>query len=64
VLEPEAEGRDLIVSAQTGLGQTVAFGLAMAPQLLEEMACSLPFASRWRCDRSDAANSPCRSAAS
>ena len=34
VLEPEAEGRDLVVSAQTGSGKTVAFGLAMAPQLL------------------------------
>ncbi len=34
VLEPEAAGRDLIVSAQTGSGKTVAFGLAMAPQLL------------------------------
>lgn len=36
VLEPEAEGRDLIVSAQTGSGKTVAFGLAIAPQLLDE----------------------------
>jgi ATP-dependent RNA helicase DeaD len=36
VLEGEADGRDLIVSAQTGSGKTVAFGLAMAPQLLEE----------------------------
>jgi len=36
VLEPEADGRDLIVSAQTGSGKTVAFGLAMAPQLLTE----------------------------
>ena len=36
VLEPEAEGRDLIVSAQTGSGKTVAFGLAMAAQLLDE----------------------------
>ena len=36
VLEPEAEGRDLIVSAQTGSGKTVAFGLAMAPTLLGE----------------------------
>ncbi len=35
VLEPEAEGRDLIVSAQTGSGKTVAFGLTMAPQLLD-----------------------------
>src|SRR5918997_3430271 len=42
VLEPEAEGRDLIVSAQTGSGKTVAFGLAMAPQLLEPNG-SLPF---------------------
>ena len=36
VLEPEAEGRDLVVSAQTGSGKTVAFGLAMAPALLNE----------------------------
>jgi predicted Rossmann fold flavoprotein len=36
VLEADAAGRDLIVSAQTGSGKTVAFGLAMAPQLLEE----------------------------
>lgn len=34
VLEPEAAGRDLIVSAQTGSGKTVAFGLAMANELL------------------------------
>ncbi|HEY0927811.1 DEAD/DEAH box helicase [Brevundimonas sp.] len=33
VLEAEA-GRDLLVSAQTGSGKTVAFGLAMAPTLL------------------------------
>jgi ATP-dependent RNA helicase DeaD len=36
VLEPEAAGRDLIVSAQTGSGKTVAFGLAFAEQLLED----------------------------
>ncbi|WP_347717465.1 DEAD/DEAH box helicase [Sphingomonas sp.] len=35
VLEDEARGRDLIVSAQTGSGKTVAFGLAMADRLLE-----------------------------
>lgn len=36
VLEPEALGRDLIVSAQTGSGKTVAFGLAMADQILTD----------------------------
>ncbi len=34
VLAPEAAGRDVLVSAQTGSGKTVAFGLAMAPELL------------------------------
>ena len=36
VIEAEAAGRDLVVSAQTGSGKTVAFGLAMAEQLLAE----------------------------
>ena len=34
VLEADAEGHDLLVSAQTGSGKTVAFGLAIAPTLL------------------------------
>lgn len=34
VLEPDKAGRDLLVSAQTGSGKTVAFGLAIAPTLL------------------------------
>ena len=34
VLRPEAEGRDILVSAQTGSGKTVAFGLAMGAELL------------------------------
>ena len=34
VLEAQAEGRDLIVSAQTGSGKTIAFGLAMAGQIV------------------------------
>jgi ATP-dependent RNA helicase DeaD len=36
VLGVEAYERDLLVSAQTGSGKTVAFGLAMAPSLLGE----------------------------
>ena len=36
VLEPQAIGRDMVVSAQTGSGKTVAFGLAMAAELLGE----------------------------
>ena len=36
VLEENARRRDLIVSAQTGSGKTVAFGLAMADELLGE----------------------------
>ena len=42
VLQPDAQGRDLIVSAQTGSGKTVAFGLAMAPQLLDAEGNALP----------------------
>ena len=35
VVEAEAEGRDLLVSAQTGSGKTIAFGMAMAETLLD-----------------------------
>jgi ATP-dependent RNA helicase DeaD len=35
ILQPEAEGRDLLVSAQTGSGKTIAYGLAIADTLLE-----------------------------
>ncbi|MET1756092.1 DEAD/DEAH box helicase [Novosphingobium sp. RD2P27] len=45
VLEPEAAGRDLVVSAQTGSGKTVAFGLTMAPQLLDDEGRPLPASS-------------------
>ncbi|MDP3897058.1 MAG: DEAD/DEAH box helicase [Mesorhizobium sp.] len=34
MLEDRAQGRDLLVSAQTGSGKTVAFGVAIAPVLL------------------------------
>ncbi len=36
VLAPDLEGRDLLVSAQTGSGKTVGFGLAIAPVLLDD----------------------------
>src|SRR5690606_24198437 len=45
VLAEDAAGRDLLVSAQTGSGKTVAFGLAAAPTLLGEAT---------RFDRADA----------
>lgn len=35
VLQPGTEGRDLLVSAQTGSGKTVAYGLALASTLLD-----------------------------
>ena len=34
MLDPELEGQDLLVSAQTGSGKTVAFGIAMASSIL------------------------------
>lgn len=36
VIEDNIDGRDLLVSAQTGSGKTVAFGMAIAPTLLGE----------------------------
>jgi len=38
VLEAGTEGRDILVSAQTGSGKTVAYGLAIAPRLLGDAA--------------------------
>ena len=45
MLEERARGRDLLVSAQTGSGKTVAFGIAIAPALMGE-ADRLPPAGR------------------
>ncbi|XDA98314.1 DEAD/DEAH box helicase [Sulfitobacter sp. LCG007] len=36
VTEPDVTGKDLLVSAQTGSGKTIGFGLAIAPTLLGE----------------------------
>jgi ATP-dependent RNA helicase DeaD len=41
VIADDAAGRDLVVSAQTGSGKTVAFGLAMAPHILDGGLVSL-----------------------
>lgn len=38
MLVPEADGADLLVSAQTGSGKTVAFGMAIAPTIMGEDA--------------------------
>ena len=48
VLESGAEDRDLLVSAQTGSGKTVAYGLAIAPTILgaaQKAGCRRP--RRW-----------------
>lgn len=45
VLAPEATGRDLLVSARTGSGKTVAYGLALAPELLGDAARLPPAAA-------------------
>jgi ATP-dependent RNA helicase DeaD len=49
ILDGEAQGRDLLVSAQTGSGKTVAFGLALAPTLLGEATAvrARPGEARW-----------------
>jgi ATP-dependent RNA helicase DeaD len=45
VIAPELDGADLLVSAQTGSGKTVAFGLAIAPTLLGERTAFGPASS-------------------
>jgi ATP-dependent RNA helicase DeaD len=42
VVDPAVEAKDMIVSAQTGSGKTVAFGLGFAPQLLGEEGLPRP----------------------
>ena len=37
VIDPSLTGRDLLVSAQTGSGKTVAFGIAIAPYILDDV---------------------------
>jgi ATP-dependent RNA helicase DeaD len=48
VLNPDLTGRDLLVSAQTGSGKTLGFGLAIAPTILQDAetfeAASAPMA--------------------
>ena len=35
-IDPNLEGKDLLVSAQTGSGKTVGFGLAIGPTILDD----------------------------
>src|ERR1700747_1569025 len=46
VLEPQAHGRDLLVSARTGSGKTVAYGLALAETLLGADRALIPAGAR------------------
>ncbi|AWW74977.1 DEAD/DEAH box helicase [Erythrobacter sp. KY5] len=39
-MSPDSAGRDLIVSAQTGSGKTVAFGIALAQDILNEISAT------------------------
>ncbi|MGQ4274820.1 DEAD/DEAH box helicase [Terrihabitans sp. B22-R8] len=45
VLDNDARGRDILVSAQTGSGKTVAYGLALGDTLLDAEAERLPYAA-------------------
>ncbi|GHF49410.1 DEAD/DEAH box helicase [Seohaeicola zhoushanensis] len=45
VLDPALKGRDLLVSAQTGSGKTLGFGLAIAPTLLGDDEAFAPGAA-------------------
>ena len=51
VLAEGAAGRDLLVSAQTGSGKTVAFGLSIAPELLKGAERLPPPGARTRASR-------------
>ncbi len=53
MIDPDLEGRDALVSAQTGSGKTVAFGLAMAPTLLPAPVASIVQAHHGTRDCSD-----------
>jgi len=45
VLKPETNRRDILVSAQTGSGKTVAYGLALAASLLDKTQKLAPTAA-------------------
>jgi len=48
VMVKDIQDRDLLVSAQTGSGKTVAFGLAMAAPCLRARRVCRRLARRWR----------------
>ena len=64
VIAPEAEGRDLIVSAKTGSGKTVAFGLAIGGAIARRRPGAVGDARRWAWSSPRRASWRCRSAGS
>jgi ATP-dependent RNA helicase DeaD len=63
MLDPALVTSDALVSAQTGSGKTVAFGLALAPTLLGDANASDRQAHLWHWSSRRPANWPCRSPA-
>ena len=64
VLADEALGGDILVSAQTGSGKTVAYGLAIASTILVMRRVYRSPARQSRSSSRRRASSPCRSIAS
>ena len=61
VLAEGVAGRDMLVSAQTGSGKTVAFGLAIAPDMLSGQDVLLYADHPWRWSLRRRANWRCKS---
>ena len=60
MLNPDLANADALVSAKTGSGKTVAFGMAMASTLLPEGMERFAPRRRWRSSSHRPASLPCR----